>query len=1005
MRRMGTLPPPPVFLPYKDAKYNKQLGLTRLGTTPEVWEMASAYGEMERKWQKRWSDRGLNLSDRDESKPKFMLIFAYPGVTGYLHVGHMRGFSYVDAIGRYKRMTGYNVMFPVGTHATGNGSISLAEKIRRRDPGTIDYLLRNGCPEEKVADLTEPMDVVRFFNDVYVNEYWKRFGFLADWRRFTCTLFPDYARFIQWQFRKLHDKGLLIQKPYFAPACPSCGPVAVDASETDISKGGNAETQEYTLLKFRHGDEFLVAATLRPETVYGQVCFWVNPDVEYVRVRVGGETWVVSPQAAEKLSHQKEGVETVGTVPGRELIGWMCTAPMIHRDIPVFPARFCDPDVGTGLVTSVPSDAPDDWISLEALKSDTAMAEEYGLSRELIDSVVPIPIIDMEGYGRFPAKDIIDRMGITAPGDPKLVEAKKQVYKDGYHMGRMNAVCGEYAGLKVDVAKDRMKQAMLDAGEADVFYDLTEEVVCRCGKRVFIRRIDDQWFINYADKDLTERTAEHCRTMGIMPSEYYNNVQGVLSWFRERACVRLGNWLGTEFPFDGKWIIEAISDSTLYPIYYCVSLYANDGRIKPEQMTEAFFDHVILGEGDRSEVSEETGIPEDLLGRIADDISYWYPLDLNLGGKEHMTVHFPAFLKNHVAILPQEMWPRGIMVNWYVTGKKNKATGKGDKISKSKGGAQPIPGAADTYGVDALRLYYAHVASPFADVEWDEDNVLSYRQRLDRIQAFVGELDASAGDSEPTGIDRWLVSRFNGHIKTIREAMDRFDLRMMASTAYFEMFNDLKWYTRRGGRCRSALREAYRRWFMAMMPVTPHTAEELWETERFEGLASESLLAEYDPELDCPEAEYGEDLIRYVMSDAAQIVKVTGIAPKRIILYTAPAWKRKVVSKAAELLGQGKLDIPGLTKACMADPELRSRGKAVSDLCRKVAGDHMRSTEEKVRPIAETDEFALLSSAAGFIGDDLGTKVEVLDSDSEGLYDPAGKSKAAVPGRPAILIE
>ena len=141
------------------------------------------------------------------------------------------------------------------------------------------------------------------------------------------------------------------------------------------------------------------------------------------------------------------------------------------------------------------------------------------------------------------------------------------------------------------------------------------------------------------------------------------------------------------------------------------------------------------------------------------------------------------------------------------------------------------------------------------------------------------------------------------------------------------------------------------------------------------------------------------------MSDAAQIVKVTGIAPKRIILYTAPAWKRNVVSKAAELLGQGKLDIPGLTKACMADPNLRSRGKAVSDLCRKVAGDHMRSTEEKVRPIAETDEFALLSSAAGFIGDDLGTEVEVLDSDSEGLYDPAGKSKAAVPGRPAILIE
>src|SRR5574344_2095844 len=199
--------------------------------------MAFDYGKMEEKWQARWVEAGLDKAERDDSKPKFMAIFAYPGVTGYLHVGHMRGYTYVDAIGRYKRMTGYNVLFPVGTHATGNGSISLANKIKNGDANMIDYLERNGCPEEKLKDLTEPMAVVNFFNDVYVNDYWKKFGFLADWRRFTCTLFPDYAKFIQWQFHKLMDAGLLIQKPYYAPYCKSCGPVAVDASETDISKG------------------------------------------------------------------------------------------------------------------------------------------------------------------------------------------------------------------------------------------------------------------------------------------------------------------------------------------------------------------------------------------------------------------------------------------------------------------------------------------------------------------------------------------------------------------------------------------------------------------------------------------------------------------------------------------------------------------------------------------------------------------------------------------------
>ncbi|MBQ7405157.1 MAG: class I tRNA ligase family protein, partial [Candidatus Methanomethylophilaceae archaeon] len=575
--------------------------------------MAFDYGNMEEKWQARWIDAGLNKAERQEGKPKFMSIFAYPGVTGYLHVGHLRGYTYVDAIGRYKRMTGYNVMFPVGTHATGNGGISLATKIGRKDEKTIDYLLRNGCPEAKIDELNDPMSVVEFFNGVYQNEYWKRFGFLADWRRFTCTLYADYGKFIQWQFMKLKEAGVLIQKTYYASVCHGCGPVAVDPSETDISKGGKAETQEYTLLKFKHGDEFLIAATLRPETVYGQVCFWVNPEVEYKRVTKDGETWIVSPQAAEKLQLQKDGVEVTGSIPGSDMIGWMCEAPMIHREIPVFPATFCDPDVGTGLVTSVPSDAPDDWISLEEVKKNPELKDKYGLSQELIDSVVPISIIEMKGYGDFPAKDMIDRLGIERPGDPKLVDAKKQVYKDGYHMGRMKPICGEFAGMRVEEAKDKMKQAMIDAGEAELFFDLTEEVVCRCGKRVHIKRIDDQWFINYADKDLTERASEHCRTMDINPSEYSENVHGVLDWFRERACVRQGNWLGTKFPYDDRWIIEAISDSTLYPIYYIISIYANDGRIKPEQMTEAFFDYVILGKGTASEVSDSTGMTSDIV--------------------------------------------------------------------------------------------------------------------------------------------------------------------------------------------------------------------------------------------------------------------------------------------------------------------------------------------------------------------------------------------------------
>ena len=972
---------------------------------PVVRIMAHDHTEMELRWQEAWASAKLNESERHEDRPKFMLIFAYPGLTGYLHVGHLRGYTYTDALGRYKRATGYNVMFPVGTHATGNGAISLAKKIASKDPKTVDYLLRNGCPEETVGKLTQPMDVVHFFNDVYQTEYWKRFGFLADWRRFTCTLYPDYGRFIEWQFRKLNEAGLLIQKPYYAPFCPECGPVAVDPSETDISKGGNAETQEYTLLKFRCESKgfYLIAATLRPETVFGQVCFWARPDIDYALVRFGEEKWVVSQDCADKLMLQFDDVEVCGSIPGRELIGLMCVAPMIHREIPVFPAQFVDPAVGTGLVTSVPSDAPDDWYSLEEVKKDPALRDTYGIPQEVIDNAVPISIIDLKGYGDFPAKDAIERSGALKETDPAkfralMDEAKKQVYKDGHHMGVMKDTCGEFAGLRVEEAKDRMREAMIAAGEALIFRDLTEEVVCRCGRKVHIHRIDDQWFINYADPGLTERTQKHAESMMLQPPDFHENVKGILDWYRERSCVRLGNWLGTKFPFDPKWTIEAISDSTLYPIYYIISPYANSGRIRPEQMDECFFDYVILGRGSPEQVSDATGIPADLVETVRRDVLYWYPLDINLGGKEHMTVHFPVFLMNHMAVLPEEMQPRGIIVNWYVTG-KNK-----DKISKSKGGAQPIPGAAKKYGVDAMRLYYAHVASMFVDVEWDEAIVFTYRQKLDKIMATVEDLLADEADTGVQSIDAWLVSRMNTHLADITKAMDRYDLRSMCTIVYYDIAGDIRWYQRRGGRNKDTVMKVLRIWINAMMPVTPHVAEELWHEAGFDGFVSSARLPEPGPT--DPMAEYGEVFVQETIDDINEIRKMAKGDVSKAIIYTSPSWKKDVLSMAIGMADAGSLTIPDLTKACMNDENLRTKGKETSEFAKKVAAEMMRLPDLSAKKaLAAMDETAFLESVREFVSSEVGLPVDVYSADDPDKHDPMNKARVATPGRVAICLE
>src|SRR3990172_8802741 len=164
--------------------------------------MALDYSKLETKWQKAWLDAELGQASVDKKKKKFFIIFAYPGVSGFMHTGHMKGFTYADIFARYKRMKGFNVLFPVGVHASGNLAIAFAQKVQKGDKDWIDYLKRNGATDAEIKHLSSPDKVVDYFNKKFI-EAWKGFGFIADWTRFLYTTSPDYNKFIQWQFQKL----------------------------------------------------------------------------------------------------------------------------------------------------------------------------------------------------------------------------------------------------------------------------------------------------------------------------------------------------------------------------------------------------------------------------------------------------------------------------------------------------------------------------------------------------------------------------------------------------------------------------------------------------------------------------------------------------------------------------------------------------------------------------------------------------------------------------------
>jgi len=623
---------------------------------------------------------------------------------------------------------------------------------------------------------------------------------------------------------------------------------------------------------------------------------------------------------------------------------------------------------------SVPAHAPYDWIALVESK----------------ENIEPITIIDVEGFGKNPAKEACESLGIKSQTETeKLNIATEEVYKKEFHTGYLNENCGQYAGIKISDIKDTVTDELISNNQAVVLREFSEEVICRCSGKVVIKQIPDQWFIKYSDEKLTQDSKDHSKTMNIYPEEYKNEMPEVLDWFDDRACIRKGSWLGTEFPFKKGWIIEPISDSTLYPAYYIISKYVNENKVKPNEMTEEFFDFVFLGKGKSK---------NQIWDKIKDDFDYWYPVDINLGGKEHKTVHFPVFLMNHVAVMPENKRPQGIFVHWWVTQK-----GK-EKISKSKGGVEHIAEAATKYGVDAMRFYYAHVGSPFVDIEWDSEAVIKYKIRIVNIWKMIYQV-SKLDDKIDENLDDWLKSTMQRTIKKTKESFENFDLRVATNEIFFDLQKSIQWYIKRGGSNKKLLDKSINTWIKLMTPITPHLSEELWHINNRDFVSNEAY-PEFNSKEIFEKVEVGEYLLSKVIDDITEILKVTSIKPKKIHIYTSPAWKEQIFRKAIMLSSDNTLNVGTIMKEVMADPKMKTLAKQISQYASKLPGEVMRLNEnDKKRYLIEIKEDDYLEKSKDYIKNVFSCNIEIYNSDDKKIYDPSDKIRFAIPLRPAIYIE
>jgi len=962
--------------------------------------------EIQDKWQREWDQAKIFEADPDPSKDKFFITVAYPYPNSPQHIGHARTYTLTDVHARYLRMRGYNVLFPMAFHYTGTPILAMAERIAKGDQELVDDFLNiYHVPKGKLKDFTEPIEIARYFHEE-LKRGMKDMGFSIDWRREFTTIDPTYSRFIEWQFGKLREKGLITKGSHPVGWCPNDGnPVGQHDTVGDVEP----EIGQYVLLKFRMSDAFLPTATLRPETVFGVTNIWVKPEVVYVKARVDGENWIVSEPCLQKLQYQNRKAIIIERILGSKLIGRTVTNPMTGSQTAILPAEFVDPESATGVVMSVPAHAPYDYQALVDLERNAALLKQYGVKREQVAQLAPIGVITLEGYSDFPAVDVVKRMGISEQTDRRLEEATAEVYSKEFHSGRMRSDTGAYAGLSVSEARDRVRDDLVARGGAGLMYEIINRpVTCRCGAQCVVKMFENQWFINYGDPSWKDLARECLKLMSILPEEFRTEIDYAIGWLKEKACARKSG-LGTRLPWDPDWIIESLSDSVIYMAYYTLTKQIKWLKLAPEQLTDAVFDYLLLGQGDPDVLAKSAGIDASKLKEMRDEFAYFYPVDSRHSGRDLIPNHLTFYIFNHAAIFPKHEWPRQIVTNGSVLMEHA-------KMSKSFGNIIPLRDAVSQHGADAVRLSTVSAAELIQDVEFSHQAAQSLRERIERMYAFAQSVIGAGSGGGPSGErgneEKWIMSRLQSCIRDTTVAMDKLRVREAVHHALYELEQDLSWYVRRASARSGANPEVVKQVLDVRVrltaPFTPFMSETIWRLMGKEGFVSTAAWPRPDMSMIDERAEEVESLIRTTLDDIAEILKTTKIGVKKIFLYTAAEWKWQLYLTALDIASKGRLGVPELMKAASADPALKAHVKEISKFAPRLAKDMQSlapSIQEKRRILRKIDERGALEDATGFLGKEFKCEVIVVEESDERRYDPKARAHLAQPFRPAIYVE
>lgn len=754
------------------------------------------FKDIEQKWQKYWQEQNLFSTPEQKDKPKYYVLEQFPYPSGKLHMGHVRVYCIGDAIARYMRMRGYNVLHPMGFDAFGLPAENAA--------------IKHGVhPGEWTKRCIEQM-----------KQQQNSLGLSYDWTHEVITCEPEYYRWNQWLFLKFYERGLAYRKKAPINWCPSCQTVLANeqviggkcwrcessvevksleqwflkitayAEELVNQLDSLPEWPEHiktmqrnwigrsegTLVNFRikDSDELLPIFTTRPDTLYGVTFMVFAPEHPMVMDLVKGTEYEkpVMEFAArvviqDRFYRTAEDREKEGMFIGRYAIN-----PLNGEEVPIFVANFVLMEYGTGCIMAVPAHD----------QRDFEFARKYN---------IPIKVV------------------IQPPGETLSPDTMTQAYTEPGVM--VNSA--QFSGMDSESAKKAITDYLTKQGwgEPTVQYKLRDWLISR--QRYWGTPIP----IVYCDRCGIQPVPENELPVLLPENVKFTGTGNPIESAREfihTTCPKCGGNARRETD-----TMDTFFDSSWYYLRYC----------DPKN------DRAIFN-------------PEE--------VHYWMPVDRYVGGVEHAILHllysrfFVKAMRDIGLLKFDEPFARLLA--------QGMVTKDGKKMSKSFGNVVEPNDIIEKYGADTARLFILFAAPSEKELEWSDQGVEGCYRFLNRVWRFVrnnlpaiqkgfdlNEVEKSFLTAHPD--DKNLYRLIHRTIKRVTTDMEeRFHFNT-AIAACMEMLNGLSTYTVRDDvYSHRLIFEAIRTLLLLISPFAPHIAEELWHQIGY----STSILLEPWPAYD-----------------------------------------------------------------------------------------------------------------------------------------------------------